>query len=71
MRVTLIAVWKLLIVVASLAAEHQLEGVPASVAVAHRLKLLQDKWDLLGPGLNSCLLHWQADSLPLSHQGSP
>ena len=22
-------------------------------------------------GLNSCLLHWQADSLPLSHQGSP
>ena len=22
-------------------------------------------------GLNSCLLHWQADSLPLSHQGTP
>ena len=22
-------------------------------------------------GLNPCLLHWQADSLPLSHQGSP
>ena len=22
-------------------------------------------------GLNLCLLHWQADSLPLSHQGSP
>ena len=22
-------------------------------------------------GSNSCLLHWQADSLPLSHQGSP
>ena len=21
-------------------------------------------------GLNSCLLHWQADSLPVSHQGS-
>ena len=20
---------------------------------------------------NPCLLHWQADSLPLSHQGSP
>ena len=28
-------------------------------------------WDLLGPGLNRCLLHWEADSLPLSHQGSP
>ena len=22
-------------------------------------------------GSNSCLLHWQADSLPLNHQGSP
>ena len=22
-------------------------------------------------GLNLCLLHWQADSVPLSHQGSP
>ena len=22
-------------------------------------------------GWNSCFLHWQADSLPLSHQGSP
>ena len=22
-------------------------------------------------GLNPCLLHWQAESLPLSHQGSP
>ena len=25
----------------------------------------------LDQGLNPCLLHWQADSLPLSHQGSP
>ena len=24
----------------------------------------------LDQGLNPCLLHWQADSLPLSHQGS-
>ena len=22
-------------------------------------------------GLNPCLLHWQVDSLPLSHEGSP
>ena len=22
-------------------------------------------------GLNPCLLHWQADSLPLSYEGSP
>ena len=25
----------------------------------------------LDQGSNACLLHWQADSLPLSHQGSP
>ena len=27
--------------------------------------------DLPDPGLNLNLLHWQADSSPLSHQGSP
>ena len=27
--------------------------------------------DLSTQGLNLCLLHWQVDSLPLSHQGSP
>ena len=26
---------------------------------------------LLDQGSNPCLLHWQVDSLPLSHQGSP
>ena len=25
---------------------------------------------LMDQGLNPCLLHWQADSLPVSHQGS-
>ena len=29
------------------------------------------RWILPDQGLNLCLLHWQADSLPLSHQGSP
>ena len=30
------------------------------------------EWGLfLDQGWNLCLLHWQADSLPLSHQGSP
>ena len=28
-------------------------------------------WRLPDQGLNLCLLPWQADSLPLSHQGSP
>ena len=28
--------------------------------------LLLSLWDLLGPGVNTGLWHWQADSLPLS-----
>ena len=32
---------------------------------------LTSMWDLPGSGVELCLLHWQADSLPLSHQGSP
>ena len=31
--------------------------------------LLQEIFSI--QGLNSCLLHWKADSLPLSHQESP
>ena len=27
-------------------------------------------WDFPDQGVNRCLLHWQADSLPLRHQGS-
>ena len=28
-------------------------------------------WDLPGPGINPCPLHWQEDSYPFYHQGSP
>ena len=42
-------------------------GAQASVVAACGL-MLCSLWDL--PRLNP-LLHWQADSLPLSHQGSP
>ena len=28
-------------------------------------------WIFLGQESNQCLLQWQVDSLPLSHQGSP
>ena len=38
-----------------------------SIVVTHGLSCSH----LLGPGLTPRLLHWQADSLPLSHQGSP
>ena len=47
-------------------------------ALEHRLssygtwaQLLHGTWDLPGQELDPCLLHWQADSSPLSHQGSP
>ena len=28
-------------------------------------------WSLPGPGIKLCPLHWEVDSLPLNHQGSP
>ena len=77
----------LLIVAVSLVAEHGFQGprasVVGSVVVVPGLKsagsivvvhgpscspangIFPDQWS------NLCLLHWQADSLPLSHQGSP
>ena len=42
-----------------------------SIVVAHRLSC-SAAWGIFpGQGSNSCLLHWQADSSPLGHQGSP
>ena len=38
---------------------------------AHRLSCSVACGIFLGQRSNLCLLHWQADSLPLSHQGSP
>ena len=36
-----------------------------------RTQLLRSMQDPPGPGLNPCPLHWQVDSQPLHHQGSP
>ena len=53
---------------------HQL-WLPGSRAQAqqqqHRGLAALQMWDLPRPGVESCLLHQQAGSLPLSHQGSP
>ena len=38
------------------------------IVVAHRLSCSLACGIFLYQGLNLCLLHWQADSLPLSHQ---
>ena len=42
-----------------------------SAVVAHGLNCCTACGVLLVQGPNLCLLHWQADSLPLSHQGNP
>ena len=75
--------------VASLVAEHGLQGTWASVVASCRLsscdsRALEHRLGTSGPqvsfsvacgifpdqGWNPCFLHWQVDSLPLSHQGS-
>ena len=42
-----------------------------SVVVAHRLSCSAACGILPDRGTNPCPLHWQADSQPLRHQGSP
>ena len=42
----------------------------ASAAVVHRLSCLPACGIFQDQGSKPCLLHWQVDSLPLSHQGS-
>ena len=82
-RLLFVAVRRLLTVVASLVAEHRVQGTRASVVVAcglqstglivevHRFSCSTSCGIFPNQGLNLCLLHWQADSLPLSHQESP
>ena len=42
-----------------------------SVVVAHGLHCSVAYGIFLDQGLNTCLLHWQTESRPLHHQGSP
>ena len=46
-------------------------GTQASVVVAHGLSCSMACGIFPDQGSNPCLLHWQADSQPLHHQGSP
>ena len=46
-------------------------GAWASVVAAHRFSCSIACGIFLNQGLIPCLLSWQADSLPLSHRGSP
>ena len=67
-----VVVPRLLTVVASLEAEHRLQARASGVA-ARRLRCSVACEIFPDQGLNSCSLHWQADSYPLHHchQGSP
>ena len=55
---------------ASFVAEHGLYGAGSGV-VAHRISRSTACGIFLDQRSNPCALHWQADSSPLSHQGSP
>ena len=66
-----VAVHRLLIAVASLCCGAQAPGARASVVVAHELSRSAECGILPDQGSNPCPLHWQADSQPLHHQGSP
>ena len=68
---SLVAVPGILTAVASLATELRLQGPPASVVAAHRLSCPSTCEIFPDRGSNPCPLHWQADSQPLDHKGSP
>ena len=46
-------------------------GAPGSIVEAHGLNFPAAYGIFPDQGSNPCPLHWQVDSLPLSHQGSP
>ena len=66
----LIAVRGPLTIAASLVAEHRLQTRRLSNC-GSRAQPLRGMWDPPRPGSNPCPPHWQADSQPLHHQGSP
>ena len=50
---------------------HALSYSTGSVLEAHALSYPAARGILPDQGSNLCLLHWQADSYPLGHHGSP
>ena len=76
---SLVVMLRLLIAVASLLVEYGLQGMRASVVAMLGLnscgsRALECRLSPFGTqtyGRNPYLLHWQADSLPLSYMGSP
>lgn len=48
-----------------------LQGTQAAAAVAHGLRCSETCGVLPDQGSNPCVLHWQAETWPLGHQGIP
>ena len=67
---SLVAMCGLLVAAASLVVEHKLKSVGSAV-VARGLSCFVARGIFLDQGSNLCPLHWQVDSYPLDHQGSP
>ena len=67
----LVVVHGLLIVVASLVAEHRLSVAQAAAVVAHGLSGPAACGIFMNQRSNLCPLHWQADCSLLDHHGHP
>ena len=67
----LVVVCRLLFVVVSPVEDHGLQDAWFSVVLVQRFSCPMAFRIFLDQGLNLCPLHWQADSYPLCHQGSP
>ena len=67
---SVVVVHRLLVAVVSPVAKHRLQSVGSVVAV-HRLSCTVACGIFLDQRSNLRVLHWQADSLPLSHRRSP
>ena len=65
-----VVVRRLLTALASLVAEHGLQGLQASAVVAHGLSCAMTGGIFPDQGSNPCHLPWQTGSQPLDHQGS-
>ena len=62
---------RLFIAVVSHVVDHGHQGALASVVLARGLSCSAACGLFTEQGSSACLLHWQVDSLPLSHQGNP
>ena len=68
---SLVVLCGLLIAETSLVTERGLYGMGTSVVVVHGLSCPVACGIFPDQGSNPCLLHWQADSQPVDHRGSP